>query len=326
MSGDHGAPVCVAGALSALVRHPQLTLLLVGRAEIVEASLGSVSTELKKRLRLVDAREVVAMNEPPRDAIRRKKDSSLRRALDLVAQGEATACVSAGNTGALMGCAHFVLGTVPGVERAAIMAALPTLTGQTFMLDLGANAQATPEQLLQFAWMGAIVAGANAPETRCRVGLLNIGHEEIKGTPLVKAAHELLKQSTLEYLGYVEGDEIMTGGVDVVVTDGFTGNVALKAMEGLAKMIGGVLREELTSNLGRRLGGLAALPALRAVRSRLDARRYNGASMVGLTGVVIKSHGGADSTAFGYAVDRAVVEASSNVPANIQRALSTKAS
>lgn len=326
MSGDHGTTVCVEGALKALVRHPELTLLLVGRAECLTSAFDGLADDCRRRLRIVDAREVVAMDEAPREAIRRKKDSSLRRALDLVASGEARACVSAGNTGALMGCAHFVLGTVPGVQRAAIVAAIPTLRGHTFLLDLGANAQATAEQLLQFGWMGTVVAAADNPAKRPRVGLLNIGHEDIKGTPLVKAAHELMRASALDYAGYVEGDEIMSGAVDVVVTDGFTGNVALKAMEGLARMIVGALREEFTVNTGRKLGALAALPALRAVRHRLDSRRYNGASMVGLNGVVIKSHGGADATAFGYAVERAVVEARSDVPATIHGVLGTKAS
>jgi glycerol-3-phosphate acyltransferase PlsX len=323
MSGDHGPATCVPGALAVLRSEPACELALVGRPEVLEPELASLPGGERARVRVVPATQVVAMDERPRDAIRRKKDSSLRRALDLVANGEAAACVSAGNTGALMASAHFVLGMVEGVERPAIMSAIPSAGGHTHMLDLGANATATPVQLVQFAVMGAIVAEGVHGIARPRVGLLNIGEEDIKGNELVQAAHAQLQSGLhgLNYVGYVEGDDIFTDAVDVVVTDGFTGNVALKTMEGLARLISGIMRDEFTSSTGRKLGAVAAKPSLDAIRSRLDPRRYNGASMVGLAGNVIKSHGGADATAFATAVRLALAEARHGVPALIAEKL-----
>jgi glycerol-3-phosphate acyltransferase PlsX len=327
MSGDHGPATCVPGALTVLRSEPACELALVGRPEVLEPELASLPEGERTRVRVVPATQVVAMDERPRDAIRRKKDSSLRRALDLVASGEAAACVSAGNTGALMASAHFVLGMVEGVERPAIISAIPSAGGHTLMLDLGANASATPEQLGQFAVMGAIVAEGVHRVARPRVGLLNIGEEDIKGHELVQSAHAQLQAGLhgLNYVGYVEGDDIFTGAVDVVVTDGFTGNVALKTMEGLARLISGIMRDEFTSSTARKLGALAAKPALGAIRARLDPRRYNGASMVGLAGNVIKSHGGADATAFATAVRLALAEARHGVPALIAEKLKQQA-
>ncbi len=317
MSGDHGPATCVPGSLAVLRSEPGCELVLVGRPDELAPARAALTESERARVRIVAATQVVAMDERPRDAIRRKKDSSLRRALDLVAAGEAAAAVSAGNTGALMAPAQFVLGMVEGVERPAIISSIPSTGGHTLMLDLGANSQATPEQLCQFAVMGAIVAeGVHAIE-RPRVGLLNIGAEEIKGHELVQAAHATLSSGVhgLNYVGYVEGNDIFTGELDVVVTDGFTGNVALKTMEGLARLISGIMREEFTASLGRKLGAVAAKPALDAIRGRLDPRRYNGASMVGLAGNVIKSHGGADATAFANAVRLGLAEARHGVPA-----------
>ena len=231
MSGDHGPRVCVPGAVAALREHDSATVALVGDAPSIEAHLAGVSPELLARIRVVAASQVVAMDEHVRDAIRRKKDSSLRRAIDLVERGEAQACVSAGNTGALMGMAHFVLGMVPGVERPAIIAPIPSHDGHTLMLDLGANREATALQLSQFATMGSVIARDVHGVASPRVALLNIGHEDLKGNALVQEAHRLLQALPLNYIGFVEGDGICTGDVDVVVTDGFTGNVALKAME-----------------------------------------------------------------------------------------------
>jgi len=324
MGGDVGPAVTIPGALSVLSDARDVRLILVGQSARINPLLFACPPSVRARVEVFEASEVVAMDESPRDAIRRKKDSSLRRALDCVANGQAQACISAGNTGALMGCAHFVLGTVPGVERAAIVAGVPTLTGRTVMLDLGANATATPTQLSQFATLGSVVAGLRADGSAPRVGLLNIGHEEIKGTVAVKAAHGLLQASSLTYVGYVEADEIFTGTVDVVVTDGFSGNVALKSMEGLARMIGQGIREEFTLSLPRKLAAWFAKPALLGLKERWDPRRYNGASMAGLAGVVVKSHGGADSLAFGYAVRRAIAEAQSNVPLQIAKALQSQ--
>jgi len=325
MSGDVGPRVCVPGALAALAGEPDVDLLLVGQPEHIEAELAGLRGLDRRRLTIHAASQVVAMDETPREAIRRKKDSSMRVALDLVAGGAAHACVSAGNTGALMATAHFVLGMIEGVERPAIIAAIPAEGGHTYMLDLGANAAATAEQLYQFAVMGAVVASDLSAQSRPRVGLLNIGSEDIKGHELVKAAHQRLLASRLDYIGFVEGNDTFTGKVDVVVTDGFTGNVALKTMEGLARMIGGAIRSEFTASPWRRLGALAAARALGGLKKRLDPRRYNGASMVGLAGVVIKSHGGADATAFAHAVRLAAVEARNGVPSQISQELKAQA-
>jgi glycerol-3-phosphate acyltransferase PlsX len=325
MSGDLGPRVCVPGALAALAAEPDLELVLVGRPEPIEAELKALPRVDRARVRIAAASQVVGMDEPPREAIRRKKDSSMRVALDLVASGEAGACVSAGNTGALMATAHFVLGMIEGIERPAIIAAIPAEGGHTYMLDLGANSAATAEQLFQFAVMGAVVAADLAARPRPRVGLLNIGSEDIKGHELVKAAHQRLLASRLDYIGFVEGNDTFTGAVDVVVTDGFTGNVALKTMEGLARMIGGAIRSEFTASPWRRLGALAAAPSLGGLKKRFDPRRYNGASMVGLAGVVIKSHGGADATAFAHAVRLAGVEARNGVPSQISQELRAQA-
>ncbi len=325
MSGDVGPAACVPGALAVLDAEPGVELLLVGQPELIETELAGLGAAQRARVRIVAASQVVGMDERPRDVIRRKKDSSLRRALDLVANGDAGACVSSGNTGALMATAHFVLGMVEGIERPAIVAEIPADGGQTFMLDVGANPSATPDQLFQFAVMGAVVATDTGGRPRPRVGLLNVGAEDIKGHELVRAAHARLRASRLEYVGYVEGNDTFTGAVDVVVTDGFTGNVALKTMEGLARMIGGAVRSEFTATPWRKLGAMAASPALAALRQRLDPRRHNGASMVGLAGVVIKSHGSADATAFGHAVRLAVVEARNDMPAQISAELRAQA-
>ena len=324
MSGDHGPRVCVPGAVAALRQHGSATLALVGDVGAIESHLGSVDPALRSRIRLVAASQVVQMDDHVRDAIRRKKDSSLRRAIDLVASGEAQACVSAGNTGALMGMAHFVLGMIEGVERPAIIAPIPSQDGHTLMLDLGANRVATATQLAQFAGMGSVIARDVHGLTRPRVALLNIGHEDLKGNALVQEAHRLLQALPLNYIGFVEGDGIFSGDVDVVVTDGFTGNVALKAMEGLARLIGGAMREEFSASPLRKLAALGAYPALSALKARLDPRRYNGASMVGLAGVVVKSHGSADEVAFGNAVSIGIEEALQGLPSRIAAQLMLK--
>ena len=314
MSGDHGPSVCVPAALNAAKQFTDIGLILVGREADLRRHL---PTPLPTNLTCLYATDVVEMTDHPRDALRRKKDSSMRRAIDLVKSGEAHACVSAGNTGALMATAHFVLKMLAGVERPAIISSIPSQGGHTFMLDLGANASCTPQQLAQFAIMGSVVAGDLTGNQRPRVGLLNIGEEDIKGHEAVQAAHDLIGALRLNYVGFVEGDDIFSDKVDVVVTDGFTGNVALKTMEGLARMIAGMLREEFTRSPIRKLGALAAAPSLSALKTRLDPRRYNGASMIGLNGVVIKSHGGADLFAFQTAIELAILEARKGVPSRI---------
>jgi glycerol-3-phosphate acyltransferase PlsX len=272
-----------------------------------------------------DARQVVEMHEPPADALRRKKESSMRIAIDLVKEGQADACVSAGNTGALMATARFVLKTLPGIDRPAIMVPLPTIHGRTYMLDLGANADCMPENLFQFAVMGSVVATGIENIEYPRIGLLNIGEEQIKGNETVKQAAALLSASHLNYVGFIEADRIPDQKADVVVCDGFTGNVALKSMEGTARLIRHFLREEFARGVYGRLAGLVAMPVLRALANRMDPRRYNGASLVGLDGIVIKSHGGADEVAFRQALHTAVVEVSKQVPDQIRRLLQEQA-
>jgi phosphate acyltransferase len=311
---------------------PDLRLILVGAPERIEPLLragASGSSIGDPRIEIFPASQVVAMDEQPREALRRKKDSSMRRAIDLVKEGRAQACVSSGNTGALMATAHFVLKSLPGVERPAILSAIPSMRGHTYMLDLGANAVCTARQLLQFGVMGSAIAAdlsadngnghvnGNSDKARPRVGLLNIGEEDIKGPPVVQEAHRLLEASHLNYIGFVESGDIFSGDVDVVVTDGFTGNIALKTMEGVAGMIATSMREEFTRGLLRQLTAALAGSSLKALKTRLDTRRYNGASMVGLNGIVIKSHGGADATAFRYAILMARMEVARGVPSRI---------
>ena len=327
MGGDHGPSVCVPAALAAAREFPDVRFTLTGRQADLERQLAQsppagAGTAKPENLGCLFAAEVVEMSDHPREALRRKKDSSMRRALDLVKAQEADACVSAGNTGALMAMAHFVLKMLPGVERPAIVSLIPSRGGHTYMLDLGANATCTPAQLCQFAVMGSVLAAdLEGAHERPRVGLLNIGEEEIKGNETVQAAHVLMSATDINYVGFVEGHDIFSDQVDVVVTDGFTGNVALKTMEGAARLISDTLREEFTRNAARKLGALAARPSLRALRTRLDPRRYNGATMVGLKGIVIKSHGGADVFGFQRAIEVAVLEARNGVPARIAKRL-----
>ena len=314
MSGDHGPGVAVPAALDVLAATPDLELVLVGRGDELRPLLG---TSPPARCRLVEASEVVGMDERPQDALRRKKNSSMRVAINLVERGEASACVSAGNTGALLATARFVLGMIPGIDRPAIVSAMPAAHGHTVMLDLGANPDCTADHLVQFAVMGSVIAADLHGTERPRVGLLNIGEEDIKGTEEIREAHRRLASAPVNYVGFVEGTDVFSGDVDVVVTDGFTGNVALKCMEGLARFIGTVMREEFTRSPLRKAGALAASPALSALKRRMDPGAHNGASMVGLQGVVIKSHGGANRAAFANAVRVAIEEARKGVPAQI---------
>jgi glycerol-3-phosphate acyltransferase PlsX len=315
MGGDHGPSVIVPAALDFIRRDPQTHLILVGREEAIREQLAG--QELPPRISIQHASEVVEMNDLPSRAMRNKKDSSMRVAINLVKEGAADACVSAGNTGALMATARFVLKTIRGVDRPAIMTALPSMTGETWMLDLGANVDCSADHLLQFAYMGSELVVAIKGLERPKVGLLNIGEEEIKGNEQVKQAHELLSKSALNYVGYVEGDDVYKGGVDVVVCDGFIGNVALKSSEGVAKMISKFMKDEFKRNFLTQLAGLIALPVLRSLRRRVDPGNYNGASLLGLKGIVIKSHGGADVHSFANAIRTAREEVSADVPNRI---------
>ena len=324
MGGDVGVGVTVPAAVDFLDRHPDVRLILVGQPDAIEDELTRLARPRSGRLTVHAASQVVAMDDSPQSALKNKKDSSIRVAINLVKEGQAQAAVSAGNTGALMATARFVLKTIPGIDRPAIAKLLPTMKGESCVLDLGANVDCTPEQLLQFGIMGATliegVTGRNNPT----VGLLNIGSEEIKGNDTVKQAAELLRNSSLNFYGNVEGNDIYLGTVDVIVTDGFTGNVALKTSEGLAHMVGALLKQEFGRNLFTRLSALAALPVLKHFKKRLDSRRYNGASLVGLRGIVVKCHGGTDSLGFGYAIEEAVAEVRGNVTGHIQEQVSRR--
>lgn len=336
MGGDHGPRVTVPAAVEYLRQHPNDAIVLVGLPDAIEAELliikaiagvpksmhlwmpsvaelRSTTTSVGPRLRIHAASEVVGMDESPQLALRGKKDSSMRVAINLVKSGEAAACVSAGNTGALMATARYVLKMLPGIDRPAIASFLPTMKGQVCMLDLGANVDCSAEHLLQFALMGSTLVSAIEHKDNPTVGLLNIGSEDIKGNEVVKQAAELLQQSDLNFYGNVEGDDIFKGVTDVVVCDGFVGNVSLKTTEGLVQMLGGFLREEFSRNILTKLAGLIALPVLNAFKRRVDPRRYNGASLLGLKGIVLKSHGSADVWAFQCAIERAAEEARSGM-------------
>ena len=322
MGGDHGPHVTVPAALSLVASRPGVDVVLVGLKDAIDAELRARKAAESPRLRVHHASEVVLMDEAPASALRRKKDSSMRVAIDLVKRGEAQACISAGNTGALMATARFVLSTLPGIDRPAIISALPTMRGSTHVLDLGANVDCTAEHLLQFAVMGATLVSALEQRERPTVGLLNIGEETIKGNEVVKQAAELLRASDLNFIGNVEGNGIYLGAADVIVCDGFVGNVMLKTSEGMAVMMRSFLRDEFTRNPMARLSALFAAPVLNSFRRRVDYRRYNGATLVGLRGVVVKSHGSADAVGFEHAIARAADEVSNDLLRRISSRLS----
>jgi glycerol-3-phosphate acyltransferase PlsX len=315
MGGDIGPDVVIPAAKKYLRGDRETAIILVGDEEILNKKLGAHS--FGERLTIKHASQTVEMDELPSKALRNKKDSSMRVAIDLVKSGDANACVSAGNSGALMATSRFVLKMLPNIDRPAMITALPSMTGQTFMLDLGANVDCSAEHLVQFAVMGSETVAAVMGIAQPKIGLLNIGQEEIKGNEQVKGAHELLLQSSLNYVGYVEGDDIYKGGTDVIVSDGFVGNIALKSSEGVAKLILHSMMLEFKKNRLTKLAGLIAMPVLKALSKRIDHRRYNGASLLGLRGIVIKSHGSADKLAFMNAISIARKEVSTDVPRRI---------
>jgi len=324
MSGDLGAEVVVRAAYQALQKNSQLELLLVGNKDELQGHVTKI-IGVEPRLTIVHASEVVEMSDSPVDAMRKKKDSSMRVAINLVKDGKAQACVSAGNTGALMGTAKYVLKMLPGIDRPAIITELPAKGGSLHMLDLGANTVCTADHLFQFAVMGSIVTEDITGVQEPRVALLNIGAEDSKGHDTIKDAAALLTASTLNYVGFIEGSELFSGKADVVVTDGFTGNVALKTMEGTVGLAAHYLKRAFTRNLFSRFQAVLARPVLRHLAGRMDSRRYNGATLVGLNGIVIKSHGSADSYAFEHAIDTAVVEVQKQVPQQIGSLLQREA-
>jgi len=321
MSGDGGTIVAVDAARAILTERDDVHLLLVGNAALIKDCMGSDPLP-EGRFTLVPAAEVVTMDDSAAVALRTKKKSSMRLAINLVKEGKADACVSAGNTGALMAISKFVLKTVDGIDRPAIAAIIPAVNGHTHMLDLGANVDSSASNLYQFALMGSILAEAVDGIERPRVALLNIGSEDLKGNEQVKGAAPLLAQSSLNYTGFVEGNEIYTDKVDVVVCDGFVGNVSLKTSEGVARMVSHYLKEEFKRSLWNKLVGLIAYPILKSFGNRIDPRKYNGASLLGLRGVVVKSHGSADAVAFANAINIALLEIGTNVPAMIETRLS----
>lgn len=312
MGGDHGVNVVVPACVRAAKKNPHLKLILVGAQDKISAVLKKHGVLSSEQFSIVHASELVGMDELPSHALRNKKNSSMRVAINLVKEGQAQACVSAGNTGALMATARYVLKTLPGIDRPAIISKLPTIKGKTWVIDLGANVDSCAEHLFQFAVMGSSLIQA-IEHKNPRIALLNIGVEEIKGNDQVKrTAHMLAECSLLNYVGYVEGDHFYTGDVDLVVCDGFVGNVALKASEGLAKFLLTVLKESFKKNWLTKAIGLSALPILNQVKKRMDPSRHNGASMLGLNGIVVKSHGGANELGFEVAIEQAMLEVKNN--------------
>lgn len=330
MGGDFGPSVIVPAALESLVQYPHLHLILVGNKGAIEEQLERHQAlfnrpSLRARIKIKETTQVVEMGEPPAIALRNKRDSSMRVALNLVQEGDASACVSAGNTGALMAIARFVLKMLPGVDRPAIVYSLPCSKGHTHVLDLGANVDCAAEDLFQFAVMGSVLVSAVDNNPRPKVGLLNVGSEAIKGSEAVKKAAKLLNsldRNMLNYIGFVEGDDIYKGTADVVVCDGFVGNVALKTSEGLVRMILSSIKQEFSRSLFSRFAALFAYPILRSISKRFDPNQHNGASLLGLKGIVIKSHGGADQKAFARAIYVAMLEIEKNIPELIKEQVS----
>lgn len=317
MGGDCGPSVTLPAVFDFLRKDVACTAILVGREDELRPQMEHALAEFGSRIAIRHASEMVEMDEAIASALRGKKDSSMRVAIDLVKDGQADAAISAGNTGALMAISRFVLKTLPGIDRPAICSVLPSSRGNTYVLDLGANVDCSPEHLLQFGIMGSMLVSALEHKERPSVGLLNIGEEDMKGNEVVKRAAELLRHSGLNFVGNVEGNDIFKGTTDLVVCDGFVGNVTLKASEGLAQMIGNALKEEFTRSFLTRLAALVALPILKSFRRRFDHRRYNGASLLGLRGVVVKSHGSADRLAFFCALERAAEAARQRLPEKI---------
>lgn len=321
MGGDFGPRCIVPACLSAMAENPSLELILVGQAPVLEEILSRQPSVDRARLRVEHASEIIAMDERPAQALRNKPDSSMRQALELVRQGRAQACVSAGNTGALMALARYVLKTLPGIDRPAMVTGIPTQAGRTLLLDLGANVDCSAEHLYQFAVMGAVAAEVQGT-LRPRIALLNVGTEDIKGNQQVKLAASLLQQADeLNYCGFIEGDGLYRGEADVVVCDGFVGNILLKSSEGLVTMLSARIASLFKESLGSRLVGSLAMPLLRRLQDELAPAQHNGASFLGLQGIVVKSHGGADEEAFKVAIARAVVEVRENLPQRLHSRL-----
>ncbi len=324
MGGDHGLEATIPASATVVDSHQQVKLILVGLETQIREKLDQQRCANRDRISVQPASEIVAMDDPPAFSIRKKKDSSMRVTINLVKDGVADACVSAGNTGALMGTAKFVLGTIRGIDRPAICAILPRMTGFTYVLDLGANVDVSPEILFQFGIMGSQLIESYEGKSSPTVGLLNIGVEEGKGDETIKAASELFKNSSLNYIGYVEADDVFMGDTDLIVCDGVLGNVALKASEGVAQFIMSVIKQEFMGSMFNKLSALVSRPTLNAVKNRLDHRRYNGANLIGLNAVVVKSHGGTDAVGFRYAIEYAMKSAGSGLVERISQRIATR--
>lgn len=321
MGGDFGPEVVIPAAVHVVKKVKDIQIILVGDEVRLRDYAKEHNVDLDEHFEIQHASEVVEMHDDPASAVRKKKDSSMRVAINLVKEGRAQAVVSAGNTGALMATAKFVLKTIAGVDRPAICTTIPSYGGHTQMLDLGANVDSSAEHLFQFAVMGSVLAEAVDNTHRPKVGLLNIGSEDSKGNAQVKQANKLLQTGDFNYIGYVEGDDIYTSKVDVVVCDGFVGNVSLKTMEGVAKMIAKMMRDEFKRSIFTMVAGLIAMPVLNRFKNRVDPRMYNGASMLGLNGIVIKSHGSADMLSYANAIEIALLEVEKSVPEHIRECM-----
>lgn len=317
MGGDYGPSEIIPAAIYSLEKHHDLELQLVGLEDVIKPRLASVNPELSVRAQVIHAPEVVAMDEAPSSALRNKKRSSMRVAIEQVKKGQAHACVSAGNTGALMAISRYILKMLPGIDRPAICTTIPGINNHTHILDLGANVDSSSEQLFQFAVMGAELTGAVENIVAPKVALLNVGTEENKGNDRVKQAAALLSKSHLNYIGFVEGNHIYSGDADVIVCDGFVGNIALKASEGVAEFFSHHVACGFQKNMYGKLASVISTPVLKSIRKKTDPRRYNGASLLGLRGIVIKSHGGADRVSFAHAIGEAILEVEKNIPARI---------
>ena len=321
MGGDFGPSVTIPASLKILKKYENISIVLVGIADEITKILKKKKSLNHPRITIHNATQIVGMDELPQSALKNKKDSSMRVSINLVKEGVVDACVSAGNTGALMATARFVLRMLPGIDRPAISGEMPSANGTTCMLDLGANADCTPEQLLQFGIMGSILTNVLHKKNNPSIGLLSNGSEAMKGSEVVKKSAELFRNSHLNFHGNVEGDDIFKGTTDVVVCDGFTGNISLKTTEGLAQMMANFLTLEFKRNFLTKISALIALPVLKRFKKRLDPRRYNGASFLGLNGIVVKSHGGADEFAFIHALETTISESENDVISKIKNQL-----
>ena len=322
MGGDKGPEITVPGTLAVLQETKDLEIVLIGDEDRIKDQLHSITPSISKRLHVQHATQTIEMDDPPAKVLRQKRDSSLHKAITMVNHGDVKACVSAGNTGALMAVSLVFLKTFPGINRPAIISQIPTIRGHVSLLDLGANVGCSAEDLFKFGIMGSTFVQYMEENPNPRVALLNIGIEEIKGDQVIKKAAELFRASDLNFQGYVEGDGIFTEDLDVIVCDGFAGNVAIKTMEGVSKFIQNVLRNEFRQNSFRKLAAILARPTLQGVKTRIDPRVFNGATLIGLRGIVIKSHGGADSVAFSYALRKALSEVANDVPSKIRAEVS----